>query len=201
VSDEKDPQVRVVDRRWWARGESTPTDDEPSRKPTYVEELERQVADGAARVQAVMAEHRRALDEFEQVKQRIRRDVAREVERGRRAVLAELLDVIDNLDRALASARESDSAQASATLVRGVEMVREQFLAKLSGFGVVRVPALGERFDAARHEAVTTAAVADAAQDGTIVAVLKEGYAMGDELLRPASVVVGTAGSGERAAS
>src|SRR5438477_585174 len=51
--------------------------------------------------------------------------------------------------------------------------------------------ARGEPFDAERHEAVTTAAVTDPAQDGLIVAVVREGYAIGDEVLRPASVVVG----------
>ena len=52
---------------------------------------------------------------------------------------------------------------------------------------------LGEPFDAARHEAVTTTPVADPSQEGVVIAVLKEGYAIGDEVLRPASVVVGRA--------
>ncbi len=161
----------------------------PGRKPTYVEDLERQLATSGEQIQALMVERRRTLDEFEQAKVRIRRDVAREVDRGKRAVLVELLDVLDNLDRAIDAAR---SARADDTLVRGVELVRNQFLAKLEGFGVRRAAALGEPFDVARHEAVTTAPVSDPAQDGVIVAVIKEGYAIGDELLRPASVVVGT---------
>jgi hypothetical protein len=78
-----------VDRRWWARDEETPAADDPGfRKPTLVEDLERRLADTTEQLQAVLAEHRRAADEFEQVRLRIRRDVAREVERGRRAVRA-----------------------------------------------------------------------------------------------------------------
>jgi molecular chaperone GrpE len=53
--------------------------------------------------------------------------------------------------------------------------------------------ALGERFDADRHDAVSLAPVQNPAQDGLVVAVVKEGYAIGDEILRPASVVVGKA--------
>ena len=52
---------------------------------------------------------------------------------------------------------------------------------------------IGQPFDASRHEAISTAPVSDPAQDGRVVAVVKEGYVIGDELLRPASVVVGTA--------
>jgi len=48
-----------------------------------------------------------------------------------------------------------------------------------------------EHRHALRHEAATTLPVADLSQDGVIVAVIKEGYAIGDEVLRPASVVVG----------
>jgi molecular chaperone GrpE len=189
-----DPKLRVVDRRWWARGESEePSREEAVRKPTYVEDLERALADKTAQLQAYVAEHRRALDEFEQIKVRVRRDVAREVERGTRAVLAELLEVIDNLDRAIAAARESSEGGAHQSLLKGVELVRQQFLTKLEAFGVTRVPALGQRFDASRHEAVTTTPVEDPAQDGVVVAVMKEGYAIANEVLRPASVVVGRA--------
>ena len=195
-----DPPVRVVDRRWWARKEG---DEEAeatgARKPSYVEDLERQIAEHGAQLQAYVAEHRRSLDEFEQVKTRMRRDVAREVERGKRAVLVELLDVVDNLDRAIAAARtdvgssESGAVDAPDALLRGVELVRDQFLAKLGGFGVTRVPSLGQAFDATRHEAVTTTPVANPQQNGLVIAVVREGYAVGDEILRPASVVVGRA--------
>jgi molecular chaperone GrpE len=193
-TDPPDPQLRVVDRRWWARQEGDePAEGGEARKPSYVEELERQVAELTAQLHAWAAEQRRAVEEFEQVKTRIRRDVAREVERGKRAVLVELLDVLDNLDRAIAAARSSaDANDAVERLTRGVELVRDQFLSKLAGFGVTRIEALGLPFDTARHEAVTTTTVADTAQEGTVVAVTREGYAIGDEMLRPASVVVGT---------
>jgi molecular chaperone GrpE len=189
---EKDEPLRVVDRRWWARqasADAAEPEPERDRKPSYVEDLEQQLADKTASLQAIADEHRRALEEFEQAKVRIRREVAREVERGKRAVIAELLEVLDNLDRAIAAARESDAPVD--TLRRGVELVRDQFLGKLEALGVRRVDALGQVFDAAEHEAVSMAPVSDATQDGRIVAVAKEGYTIGDELLRPAAVVVG----------
>jgi molecular chaperone GrpE len=191
---EKDPHLRVVDRRWWARGDSATPDESGSRKPTYVEDLEQRLAGLAAQLQTVSTEHRRSLEEFEEVKARVRREAAREVERGRRVLLGELLDVVDNLDRAIAASHGpagSSASEAVDSVVRGIELVRDQFLAKLEAFGVSRFPALGRPFDALRHEAVTTAPVEHPSQDGVVLAVVKEGYAIGDEVLRPASVVVG----------
>lgn len=188
----------MVDRRWWARQESTPDEDapqpaEPGIKPTLVEELERQLAERAAEIQSLAVEHRRALEEFDQARARIRRNVSKEVERGRRALLAEMLEVLDNVDRALAAAGD----QAGSPLHRGIELVRDQFLATLERLGVTKIAALGQPFDAMRHDAVSTAPVSDPSQDGLVVAILKEGYAIGpggtagEDLLRPASVVVG----------
>jgi molecular chaperone GrpE len=195
VSDEKDPEVRVVDRRWWARGENaTPADDEPRLKPTVVEELEKRLADANDQLQSVLSEYRRASDEFEQSRVRMRRDVARDVERGRRAVLADLLEVLDNLDRAIAAARGASQTDGSQTLLRGVELVRDQFLAKLESYGVTRIAALGTPFDPQKHEAVSMAPVSDPSQAGGVISVVREGYAIGDELLRPAAVVVGAHG-------
>ena len=61
----------------------------------------------------------------------------------------------------------------------------------LKRYGVTPIDALGQPFDATSHEAVSMAPVTDETQDGRVVAVTREGYAVGDELLRPASVVVG----------
>ena len=63
--------MRVIDRRWWARGdsgESETVEESRNRKPTVVEELEQRLAGAQEQLQAVLLEHRRAADEFEQVK-------------------------------------------------------------------------------------------------------------------------------------
>jgi molecular chaperone GrpE len=195
MAEPKDPSLRVVDRRWWAReseaGEAA--GDDRLRKPTYVEELERQLADKDAQVKRLLEDHRRAVEEFDQTRIRLRRDVSKEVDRGRRTMLTDLLEVLDNLDRAAAAAHERTSApeQALERLAKGVDLVRDQFLAKLEALGVARLDVIDQPFDASQHEAITTTPVDDPARDGLVVAVVKEGYAIGDELLRPAAVVVG----------
>jgi molecular chaperone GrpE len=189
------PALKVVDRRWWAREPAAGEDagQAPSLKPTYVEELEQRLAAKDRDLQTLIAKYKEAANDFEQARARLRREVMKDAERSRRAMLAEFLEVVDNLDRALAAASQT---QAAAALIEGVEMVRRQFLSKLDGFGVARIPSLGQRFDPARHEAVTTVAVADPDEDGTIVGVVSEGYAIGDEVLRPAAVAVGKCGEG-----
>ena len=187
------PEIRVVDKRWWAQGEETQAE-EPSVKPSYVEELERQLSEKDTLLQSYIAKYREAADEFEESRVRLRREVAKDVERGIRGILAELLEVVDNLDRAIDAARQTAPQDA---LVQGVEMVRDQFLAKLRGFGVTRLESQGQPFDPARHEAVTTVSVTEPAQDSQIVGVIKEGYVIGDEVLRPASVAVGRLASPE----
>ena len=96
--------------------------------------------------------------------------------------------MIDNLDRAVEAARETS---ANSALFKGVEMVRQQFLGTLEEHDVSRIDPVGEAFDPTQPDAVSTVAVDAAAQHDAVVDVVKHGYRVGDEILRPASVVVG----------
>ena len=192
MSSEEIP-VKVVDRRWWARGEdAAPAADEPARKPTYVEELERQLAEKDKLAQEYLSKYRAASQEFENARARMRKELAKDAERSRREVLVSLLDVVDNLDRAIDSAMTADTP-ASDPLLQGVEMVRRQFLAKLEAFDVRRIEAADATFDPLLHEAVSVVPAADAALDGRIVGIVRQGYRIGDEVLRPALVAVARA--------
>lgn len=183
-------ELRVIDRRWWARPEGTGGDEPSARtsdKPTYVQDLEQRLAAKDEELRATISRYRDASAEFEQARVRFRRDVAKEVERGKRSILADLLDVVDNLDRAIAAARD---ASTGGPLLQGIELVRAQFLGKLEGYGIKTIDASGHAFDPAVHEAVTTVPVTDAGQDGQVVGVIRQGYTIGDDVLRPAVVAV-----------
>jgi molecular chaperone GrpE len=193
MADEFDVPVKVVDRRWWARGDDAPGTAAASLKPSYVEELERKVAEAEKQAQEYLGKYRQASQEFEEARARMRRELAKEAERNRRDVLASLLEVVDNLDRAIDAAGTS-GRDGSDPLLQGVEMVRQQFLSKLEGFGVTRIESAGAMFDPLLHEAVTTIP-GDAATDGQIAGVIAQGYRIGDEILRPALVAVVKAGS------
>jgi molecular chaperone GrpE len=182
--------IKVVDRRWWvnanaASDESAAT--QTSLKPTYVEQLEQQVAEKDLQAQEYIAKYRKAASEFEEARLRMRRETAKDVERARREFLADLLDVLDNLDRAIEAARRAPSPDA---LLQGVEMVRRQFLSKLEAVGVKPIDSTASRFDPALHEAVSSVPASSPDQDGMVVGVIRTGYQIGDDVLRPATVAV-----------
>ncbi len=182
--------VKVVDRRWWAREASEETPGEESGafdKPTYVQELEQQLAEKNEQLQEYVTTVHEAQREFDAMRARVRKEASRDAELSRRAVFADLLDVVDNLDRALAAARAGGSAD---PLVQGVDMVRQQFLHKLAGYGISRIEPLGEPFDPERHDAVTTVPVTPDFADGIVAGVAAPGYLIGEDVLRPAAVAV-----------
>ena len=178
--------IKVNDRRWWAQGEAAPASEEPRLKPAYVEELEARLETKDAELQQLLAKYRSASDEFDQARARLRKELSKDVERGRRALIVSFLEVLDNLDRALDAA----AGRTEDPLVQGVSIVRQQFLTTLEGLGVRRIAAPGEPFDPARHEAVATVAASDAAPAGTIAGIVKPGYLIGEDVLRPAQVAV-----------
>jgi molecular chaperone GrpE len=197
MADEHDIPVKVVDRRWWARtDEGGAAVDRSTAKPTYVEELERRVAQSEKQAQEYLGKYRQASQEFEDARARMRKELAKDAERNRRDVLASLLEVVDNLDRAIDAAKKAGK-DASDPLLQGVEMVQQQFLSKLDGFGVKRIDAQGAPFDPLLHEAVTTVPAADPSSDGRVMGVITHGYRIGDEVLRPALVAVASRPSAE----
>ena len=181
--------VKIVDRRWWVNqdNEAPREDTRGSGKPTYVEDLERQIAEKDKQIQEYLAKYRGAAAEFEEARLRLRREISKDIERSRRDILAELLEVVDNLDRALDATGKGGSLDA---LVQGVEMVRRQFLQKLEGFGVKRIEADQQPFDPMLHEAISTVPAHSPDQDGIVVGTVRTGYRIGDEVLRPAAVAV-----------
>jgi len=194
MADEHDESLKVVDRRWWARGDDAGGPRADSQKPTFVEELERRLAEAEKQAHEYLSKYRQASQEFEDARARMRKELAKDAERSRRDVLVSLLEVVDNLDRALDAAKKAGKNTGD-PLLQGVEMVQQQFLAKLDGFGVQRIQSLGATFDPLLHEAVTTVPSTDSSADGCVVGVITPGYRIGDEILRPALVAVGKRGA------
>jgi molecular chaperone GrpE len=170
-------------------GESSESSD------NYVDILESEIAamgDEVAQARAVAekaeARAERATEEVERAKERLARDAERDRARGARDLLIGFLDVLDDLDRAIAAARDMDH---NPEVLKGVELVRGRFLKELGRHGVTHTQTLGQRFDPSRHDAVSMVTVDDPTRDGIIVGVASEGYDLGDEPLRPAKVAVG----------
>ncbi len=180
--------LKVTDRRWWAKEQSDTGDvaDEPKLKPSYVEELEQKVAAKDEEIQRLIAQYRSASSEFDDARARLRKELSKDVERGRRSLIVSFLEVLDNLDRALEAAGD----RAADPFVQGVSLVRQQFLGTLEQMGVKRVDPLGTPFDPALHEAVSSVPAPAGTAPNTVIGVIRPGYLIGDEVLRPAAVAV-----------
>ena len=98
-----------------------------------------------------------------------------------------LLNVIDNLERAIASPSESEDAQ---NLKKGIEMVYESFLYALKEEGIEEIDALDQPFDPTLHHAVQTVPVEEGQEADKVVQVFQKGYKLKDRVLRPAMVIV-----------
>lgn len=131
-----------------------------------------------------------SVDEIERVKERLSKEATREIAQHKRELVLGFIEVLDDLDRAVQAPQGNGEPTAADSVREGVELVRKSFRNKLAQLGVELDPALGMTFDPARHEAISVLPVLDPARDGLIVAVAREGYRMGDEVLRPAGVVV-----------
>jgi len=130
----------------------------------------------------------KARSEFAAARERITREHERNVRRDQAKVVGGLLSVLDTLDRSLESVKAAPPGQA---FVDGVQMIRSQFETALGAAGLKRFDGAGEAFDPERHQAVTSVPVADPAQDNRVVQSLSAGATVGDEVVRPATVVVG----------
>jgi molecular chaperone GrpE len=130
----------------------------------------------------------RAAAELDNVRKRARRDVAAAESRGIAKLAKELLPALDNFERALAAAEEQPENR-DHHLTDGIRLVQTELLGALARVGIVPDSPKGERFDPHRHEAVAQQPI-DGAEPGTIVEVYSAGYTYGDDVLRPAKVVV-----------
>jgi molecular chaperone GrpE len=99
----------------------------------------------------------------------------------------DLLEAIDNLERATAALR----ASANEGITSGLDMVQKQLLATLAKYGVEPIDALGHPFDPNLHEALMQQPTTDH-PEGTVLAELSKGYKIHDRVLRPSKVAVST---------
>jgi molecular chaperone GrpE len=188
-AEQKPFSFRVVDRRFSASpGEAGAGEEKQERLPTHVERLERLLEEKDRKFQEALAALKKVQDEYEAFKIRLRKESAKEIETGRRAVLVEILGIVDNFDRALQAGEKSRDFD---SLLEGIELVRAQLLDTMAAFGVTRMDSNGRRFDPALHEVVTQVPVRSQDQEGVIVGLISEGYLLGGTLLRPARVAVG----------
>lgn len=152
-----------------------------------------QVAEDPAAVERQRDEYRdlllRKTAEFDNYRKRIEKERRELADLAAADLLAELLPLVDDLERAL---QVEAPAQAADAYRRGVELIHQQLVGLLRRRGVTPIRALGQDFDPHLHQAVLYEP-AEGHRDGEVVEELRRGYTLGDRLLRPAFVKVAKA--------
>ena len=159
----------------------------------HIEELESTVSEQANEIDELQSKLKRKQADFQNYKKRAKKRQEQMRERATEELVERLLDVRDNLARALES--EGDDAE---SLREGVKMTLNEFDRVLDAEGVVAVePEPGEEVDPQRHEVMLR--VESDQPEGTIAEVYAPGYEMGDRTLRPAQVTVSEGGGDDYA--
>lgn len=127
--------------------------------------------------------HLRLMADFDNFRKRVVREAAVNRRYAGEPVLRELIEVMDNLDRAVAAGDENGTL-----LKEGVSMIRVQLQSLLGRFGASAFDSVGSAFDPENQEAVAN--VPHDAVEGTVIEELQKGYNFHDRLLRAARVVV-----------
>jgi molecular chaperone GrpE len=152
--------------------------------------LEEQLAQARAEAPELKDRLLRALAESENVRRRAERERSDAAKYGVTQLARDLLDVADNLRRALDSVPDSQMAdEAMRNLLAGVAATERALLAAFERHGIRRIDPKGERFDHNFHQAIFEAENTGKPA-GTVVEVLQPGYLLHDRLLRPAMVGV-----------
>ncbi|MBI5062639.1 MAG: nucleotide exchange factor GrpE [Desulfatitalea sp.] len=174
-----------------------PTEDAASDAPAndlavpLQDDLSAQLAAAQKQAQENYDRLLRASAEFENYKKRTTREMQEVVKYANERMAQELLGVVDNLERAIASATQAGGADHA--LVQGVELTLNETIKILERHHVTPIQAVGQPFDPNFHQAMLQMDSADQPPN-TVVQELQRGYRIHERLLRPALVAVSKAG-------
>jgi len=159
-----------------------------SKKETKEEKMKRQIEELTEKNEKLHEDYLRLFSEFDNFRKRKNKEIADlYMTAGEKIVLA-ILPIIDDFERALQHAGDSDEAVAHR---EGMELIYNKFLNILKQNGVKEIDAKGKDFDTDYHEAITRFPAPSDDLKGKVVDVTEKGYTMGDKVIRYAKVVVG----------
>ena len=131
------------------------------------------------------AKYLRLMAEFQNYKKRVAKEKSDIHSYANEKIVTELLEVLDNFERALATDNSTDVEG----YAQGMKLIFDQLLGVLTKSGLVEVKALGEEFDPNMHNAVMTAD-SEEYDSNKVCSVLQKGYTLNGKVIRPSMVTV-----------
>jgi molecular chaperone GrpE len=166
-----------------AADQTGPFDDADPGAP---EDLPRRLAEAEAALAALGEQMLRERADLENQRKRMQRDLDNSRRFANERILADLLPVIDSLERGL---NVGDGEADAEALREGTELTVRQLLKTLGDHGVSVIDPQGQRFDPEKHQALSMAPAPGVADDH-VLTVVQKGFQLHERLLRPALVVV-----------
>ncbi|WP_367306198.1 nucleotide exchange factor GrpE [Alicyclobacillus acidocaldarius] len=174
-SEDVDPAEMAEEDLSYEAGDSAEEEgasaSEPDPRDAQIEELTQQLL--------------RTRADFDNFRRRTRQEREELVQFATKKLLADLLPVLDNFDRAIQALEGVDEPQ----MKQGIEMVHRQLIQVMHQYGVTEMDAVGAPFDPSQHEAVMQEQV-EGQEPGRVIEVLQKGYLLHGKVLRPAMVKV-----------
>ncbi len=172
LSEEQEPTVEVVE--------------------SVEEQLHAEVEQAQAETRAAQEQYLRTLADMDNLRKRTQREKEELAKFANEAILRDILEVVDNLERAVEHAEKTEMGETGEGLLEGVQMTLGQFSQLLKKFAVTPVEALGQTFDPAHHQAMGQLETTDFSPN-SVAQEMQRGYLLNDRLLRPSLVMVAKA--------
>ncbi len=156
------------------------------------EELQAELEKAQCEAKAHQEQYLRTLADMENLRKRTQREKEELAKFANENILRDILPVIDNLERAVEHAAQTEMGETGAGLLEGVQMTLVQFNQVLDRFGVTPVESLGQPFDPALHQAMGQMETEEYPAN-SVAQQMQKGYQLNERLLRPAMVMVAKA--------
>ncbi len=148
-----------------------------------LESLRQRLAEAEAKAVENLDGWQRAVAEFQNYKKRVDRDREAEKTWMKGELVRKVLPALDDLERALLNRPAGDP------WANGIELITRKLQSILEAEGIERIDAQGKAFDPNYHEAISYEP-ADGVESGSVIAIMQNGYMLGDRVVRPALVRV-----------
>jgi molecular chaperone GrpE len=190
--EEESRPVPVTDRRFSAKkGEESEDETEEETEEPYpvtIKRLKAKLEKQEALLKEYTASFKKMQEENNNFRNRLERDLEKRVEREKSGFITGLLDIIDNLERAIDSVEKTHDVD---SLTDGIKMIHTQFKGFLENEGVEVIESVGKEFDPNLQEALEVLEVSSKKDDNIVLEEIQKGYRMNGQLIRPAKVKVG----------
>lgn len=180
----------VNDRRFWQLDEEELSkEDQGPSQPSYISELEQQLADKEKQLKEYIAAYKeKVVGGVEETKERLARDAEQKAKALKGEIAEPMMEVLETFERVLQTVSQSQDPQA---LIQGLQMVHSLMMSKLTALGLDRIDTVGNDFDPTVHEAIGVVPVNDPAHNNVVVAEVSAGFVLEGRVVRAAKVQVG----------